>query len=194
MGTLAEVDFFEAHRLRLGFDQRAGILSFQLGNERPVAINVPDETRLPPRVRTMHLGALAVLPADPAASATLLALFEQVEVNGVPYASASRMLPRVQILPGSGSLVPNQRFDLVIAIETGGEAVTGVRVTVDGRDVSDALPAAVRGTLPSGGLTFRFPAVSARLLPSGAPVLLGVEATTSSGAVARGFARWHLVE
>jgi hypothetical protein len=78
-------------------------------------------------------------------------------------------------------------------VETAGEPVTDVRLTVNGVEVPDALPLAVHGTLPSGGATYRFPGVPASVIGVDTPALLGVEATTASGKTARGFALWNAV-
>ena len=52
---------------------------------------------------------------------------------------------------------------------------------------------AIRGTLPAGGVTYRFPNLPATLFGIGTLAVLGVEATTASGTKANGFALWNVV-
>ncbi len=78
-------------------------------------------------------------------------------------------------------------------VETGGEAVSNIRLTANGSDISSVLPSLVPGTLASGGVTYRAPNIPASDLPIGTPIVLAAEATTASGKTARGFAVWNLV-
>ena len=186
------VSFFQAHRLKVSYDGTN--FSFQVDGGTPIVVAAPDATRLAPTDKFKTLRTRTVVGASPTASASLLALFDDLAVNGAPYENFNgKDLPRVQILPGSGTFSSRQTFDLVIMVETAGEPVTNTRVTVNGADVSSVLSSAVPGTLPSGGVTFRFPGVPASILPVGTPVVLGVEATTASGKTARGLALWNAV-
>lgn len=189
---IESIFFFQTCQLKISYD---GVnFSFQDDGGTPVVVAAPDATRLAPTYQLKALRTAIVVPASPTASASALALFDNVAVNGVPYDDFNvKNLPRVQILPGSATFSSRQSFDLVIMVETAGEPVTNVRATVNGVDSSPLLSLAVPGTLPSGGVTYRFPNVPAAVFGVGTPVMLGVEATTASGKTARGFALWNAV-
>jgi hypothetical protein len=190
--TVKPVNVFEAHRLRVSYD--GANFAFQLDEDTPIVVPAPDGTRIPPTNQFKALRTRVIVPASPTASASILALYEHVTVNGAPYEDfGTTNLPRVQILPGSGTFSSAQTFDLVIMVQTAGEPVTNVQFTVNGTDMTAFLPLAVTGTLPSGGATYRFPGVPASLIGVGTPALLGVQATTASGQTARGFAVWSAV-
>jgi hypothetical protein len=190
--TLGPIAFFEPHHLSVQYDGTN--FFFRLDNQTPVAVPAPDGTRLVPTVPFKAVRARVNIPNNATARSGAFALVKDVRVNGAPYEDfKTKTLPRVQILPGSGTYSSRQTFDLVIMVETAGEAVTNVRATVNGADVSSVLPLAIHGTIPSGGVTYRFPGVPATALGLGAPVLIGVEATTASGKSARGFALWNAV-
>lgn len=190
--TLKPITFFEPHRLRVSYDGSA--FSYQIDDDAPIVVPAPDSTRVAPTNQFKALRTRLVTPASPTASASVLALFENAAVNGAPYEDFNdKNLPRAQILPGSGTFSSSQSFDLVIAVETAGEPVSGVKFTVNGTDISDLLPLAVAGTLPSGGVTYRFPGVPASVIGVATPTVLGVQATTVSGKTARGFALWNAV-
>ena len=159
-----------------------------------IVVAAPDVTRLPPNNQFKTLRTRTQVPASPTAAASVLALFENVAVNGAPYeAFDGKTLPRAQILPGAGTFSSHQTFDVVIMVETAAEPVATVRLTVNGADFSSFLPLAIQGTLPSGGVTYQFPDVAAAVLGVGTPAVLGVEATTASGKTARGFALWNVI-
>jgi hypothetical protein len=186
------ISFFKPYRLKVAYDGAS--FTFQVDENTPIVVAAPDVTRNAPNNQFKALRTRTFVPASPTASASMLAIFEQVAVNGAPYDGFDgKELPRVQILPGSGTFAVTQTFDLVLMVETAGEPVTDVRLTVNGVEVPDALPLAVHGTLPSGGVAYRFPGVAASVIGVGTPALLGVEATTASGKTARGFALWNAV-
>lgn len=190
---IESISFFQACLLKISYD---GVnFSFQDDGRTPIVVAAPDATRLAPTYQLKALRTAIVVPASPTASASALALFDNVAVNDAPYDDFNaKTLPRVQILPGSGTFSSHQSFDLVVMVETAGELVTNVRATVNGVNSTPVLLAlAVPGTLPSGGVTYRIPNVPATVLGVGTPVMLGVEATTASGKTARGFALWNVV-
>jgi hypothetical protein len=190
--AIMPVSFFESHRLSVSYT--GGSFSFKVDGGSPIVVAAPDVTRLPPTNQFKALRTRTLVPASPTAAASVLALFENVAVNGAPYdAFDGKTLPRVQILPGAGTYSSQQAFDVVIMVETAGEPVANVRLTVNGTDFSSSLPLAIPGTLPSGGVTYRFPDVPASVLGVGTPAVLGVEATTPSGKTARGFAVWNVI-
>ena len=190
--AMMPASFFQSHRLKVSYDGTNFL--FQVDGGTSVVVAAPDVNRLPPTNQFKALRTRALVPASPTTAASVLALFENVLVNGAPYETFdSKTLPRVQILPGPGTFSSQQIFDTVIMVETAGELVTNVRLTVNGADVSSSLPLAVPGALPSGGATYRFPGVPAAVLGVGTPAVLGVEATTASGKIARGFALWNVV-
>jgi hypothetical protein len=198
-GTLSEnVQFFEPHRLRIAFDPGSGNFTFQLDSDPPVIFTTPDAVRLPSMIPFAQLRARAgTIPADPNASASLLAFFDDVVLNGVPHDSFdTQTLPRVQILPGSGTFPVNQQVDVVILVETGGETIepANVRLLFNNQDVSQFLPTAIPGAPTGGGRSFRFPnIVLGNFIPPGTAVLVGAEVTTPSGAKGAGSAFWRVV-
>lgn len=190
--TLGPVSFLQPHRLKVSYD--VFNFTFQMDNGTPVVFAAPDAARLPPVNGLKTLRTRLVVPASATASASVLALFDNFALNGAPFESFdAKDLPRVQILPESSTFSSKQSFDLVIMVETAGEPVTSVRLTVNGSDISNVLPQAIHGTLPSGGVSYRFAGVPASVLPLGIPLVLGAEATTASGKTARGFAFWNAV-
>jgi hypothetical protein len=198
-GTLSEaVQFFEPHRLRIAFDPATGTFTFQIDSNPPVTFVTPDAVRRPITVPLAQIRARAgTIPADANASASVLALFDDVAVNGVALDSfETDTLPRVQILPGSGTFPADQRLDVVILVETAGEAVdaSNVRLLFNGQDFSSFVPSAIAGTPTGGGRSFRFPGiVLGNFIPPGTAALVGVEVTTASGAKAAGSAFWRVV-
>lgn len=198
-GTLSEaIEFSESHRLRIAFDAGSGNFTFQLDGAPPVIFTTPDAVRRPITVPFAQVRARAgTIPADPNASASLLAFFDDVVLNGVPHDSfETQTLPRVQILPGSGTFPPNQQVDVVILVETGGEAIdaSNVRFLFNNQDFSGFLPTAIAGTPTGGGRSFRFPGiVLGNFIPPGTAVLVGAEVTTPSGAKGAGSAFWRVI-
>lgn len=193
---LGPIELFEPHRLKLQYDGTNFI--FQLDDNPPVVFTPPDATRLPPTVLFKELRTRINIQDDPNAISAVTAIFDDVAVNGAPYDDLDDIsLPKVMVQPASGIFPNTQTFDAVIAVVTDGEAVTNVKVTADGNDISGVLANAIPGTISNdvGGVTFRFPGVVlGDLLPPDTPVVIGVEATTASGATARGFALWRVVE
>jgi hypothetical protein len=186
------VSLFEPHRLKVSYDGTN--FSYQVDGGTPIVVAAPDVTRLAPKSQSKELRTRIAVPASPTESASVLALFDNVAVNGAPYETFdAKTLPRAQIVPGSGTFSSNQTFDVVVMVETAGEVVTNVRITVNGADFSSVLPQAAIGNLPSGGVTYRFANVPASFFGIGTPAVLGVEATTASGKTARGFALWNTV-
>lgn len=165
--SLGSINFFEPRRLKLDYDGTRFLA--QLDTNPPVTFTAPDATRMTPRFPFMALRTRTLVPASPDAAARILALFDDVAVNGAPYDDFSaKTLPRVQFLPGSGTFPSAATVDVVIMVETAGEAVSNVRWTASAGsqvvDLSGVLASAIRGTLASGGVTFRIPGVSLRIL------------------------------
>jgi hypothetical protein len=191
--AIAQVDFFQPHRLKVSYDGAA--FAFQVDGAPAVEVAAPDVNRLGPTVPLKALRTRTVVPAAPSAFSSILALFDDVAVNGAPYDGfQARTLPRVQVLPASGTFSPHQTFDVVIMVETAAEPVIDVQLTVNGADLSHLLPLAIPGTLPSGGRTYRFANVPASALGGAAPIVVGATATTVGGKKARGVALWNLVD
>jgi hypothetical protein len=190
-GALGSVKFFEPHRLRVSYDGTR--FSFQLDSGTATTFTAPDATRNTPTVAFKALRTRAVLPASPTASVTLVALFDDLLVNGASYESFdARTLPRVTVMPGSGTFTSTQLSDVVIAVETGGLSVATIKVFLDGADVSPLLAALTPGTLITGGITRRLKNFPVSALPPG-PHLVGVEVTLAGGRMARGFALWNVL-
>src|SRR5262249_17274501 len=111
--AIKPVSFFEPHRLKLAYD--GSNFSFQVDGDSPIVVAAPDVTRMSPRDAFKTLRTRIRVPASPTASASVLALFKDVAVNGAPYEDFSaKTLPRVQILPASGTFSSRQNVDVVI--------------------------------------------------------------------------------
>jgi hypothetical protein len=192
--NLGDVEYFQPHRLKVSFDFGTGDFRFQVDDQPPTVFTVADATRLAPTSPFMQIRARAGAPDGDETVGSMLALVEDVAVNGAPYDGfGATILPRAAVVPGSGPFPGSLTTDVVVAVETDGEPVSDVRLFLDGQDVSGFLAAAVPGTLPGGGRTFRFPAVLlAGVLSPGTTALVGVEATTPGGVVT-GFALWEVV-
>lgn len=193
--VLAPVGFFERHRLRIAYD--GANFTFQLDEGEPAVVAAPDANRLAVPVGFKALRTRLVIPASPTASARILALFEDLSVNGTPYENfEEKSLPRVSLLPGPGSFPSSETFDAVLVVESP-EALAAARVTLNGATIFDlaaleSSPLLVRGTLVSGGRTYRLPGFKPEILGPG-PHLVGAEVTTVSGATARSFAVWQVL-
>jgi hypothetical protein len=190
--AIMPVSFFKAYRLKVSYD--GAVFTFQVDDHTPATLVAPDATRNPPTNQFKALRTRTLLPASATASASVVALFEGVAVNGAAYeAFDARELPRAQVLPASGTFSSTQSFDIVLMIETADEPVTDVKVTVNGVDATNVLPLATQGTIDGGGATYRFASVPASLIGVGTQAVIGVLATTASGKTARGFATWSIV-
>jgi hypothetical protein len=120
-------------------------------------------------------------------------LFDQVAVNGQPFETFdTRTLPRVTVMPGSGTFASTQMTDLAIAVETGGLAVSDIKLFFDGADVSSLLGNLTPGTLAAGGVTRRLRNFPLTTLSPG-PHVVGVEVSFVGGQVARGVALWNVL-
>lgn len=189
--TLGSIEFFEPHDLRIEYDGSEFI--FTLDGFTPVMFTAPDETRNPPTVPFKTLRTRIMVPQDATASASVLALFDDVSVNDAPYDSFDdKTLPRVSIMPGSGTFVSTQVTDIAILIETDGQTVTDVKLTLDGNDISNLLASFASGTLAAGGESLRRASLPATAIPAGQHVV-GVEATFDDATTARGFALWNVL-
>ncbi|MFH0795023.1 MAG: right-handed parallel beta-helix repeat-containing protein [bacterium] len=76
--------------------------------------------------------------------------------------------------PPTGQYVTTQRFDLALIVEVAGfpAALADIKAKLDGSDVSAVLASRlISGTLASGGLTLRYPALSGKILGAGAHIL-----------------------
>jgi len=193
--VLRAVQFFEPHQLKVTYDGNSFV--FQLDSDTPVVIAAPHSTRLPPPVGEKLLRTRLHVPALPSASGRILALFEGLQVNGNPYESFDeKLLPRVSLLPGSGTFPSTQTFDIVLLVESP-ESLAAARVTFDGVELFDLAglegnPLLAKGTLGAGGRVYRLPGFSVGGLPSG-PHVVAAEVTTQSGKTGRGFAVWNVL-
>lgn len=191
------VNFFESHQFEATFDFPTRTMTFRFDSQA-IPVVVPHANPMPATSPFMQLRARAGnLPADPNASGSILAAFDNVFVNGQPYELFdAQTLPALEILPGSGTFTDGQQQDVVIMVRTAGEAVApaNVRLVFNGQDFSTFIPAAIRGTLAGGGTSFRFPGVVlGTLIPPGQSALVAAEATLPSQTTARGFALWRVV-
>jgi hypothetical protein len=80
--TIKPINFFEAHRLKVGYDGTT--VSFQVDEDTPIIFAAPDTTRLVPTAPFNVLRTRVLVPASPTASASVLALFDDLAVNGSP--------------------------------------------------------------------------------------------------------------
>jgi hypothetical protein len=189
--VLGSVRFFEPHRIAIEYD--GARFSFQLDDSSPRLFAAPHQTRETPRVPFKALRTRILVPGSVSASASVLALFDNVLVNGVPYEDFdARTLPRVAIMPGSGTFISTQTSDVLIAVETGGQVLSDLKVLFDGADVSSLVATLPSGTLTVGGVTRLLRSFHAANLPPG-PHLLAVEATFAGGVKARGTALWTVL-
>lgn len=190
-GTLGPIRMFEPHTVRVEYDGTR--FTFQLDANPPQTFTPTDATRLAPRVQLKTVRTRFRVPASSTASATVLALFDNVVVNGAPYeAFEDRIIPRVSIMPGSGTFSSRQITDVDIVIETGAFAVVGTKLTFDGVDVSALAATLPTGTLTGGGIVRRLRGFPVGTLPPG-PHVLAVEVTLTGNRVARGFALWNIL-
>lgn len=192
------IDFLVPYRLRLSFDPATGLFTFQVDDNPAVTFTAPDATRLPTPAPFMQLRARAGVPADPTSFASVVGFFDGVKVSGAAYDGFTpQILPRVQILPGSGTYPVGTRADVAIVVETAAGdtvAASGVRLIFNNQDVSNVVPSFIPGTLPSGGTTFRVPAfLLSSILTPNTPVLIAAEVTTASGAKGTGYALWRVI-
>ncbi len=188
------IQLFQTNKLKLEYTGTS--FNFQVNNDPPATFTPPAVSQGAPAIASKLLRTrLDLSNNDPNAVAAVTALFENVRTNGALYADFnSKTLPRVQILPASGTFSTKQAFDGVLVIETGGEGVASVKLTANGADISNLLSSAIQGTPSGGGRTYRVPNVLAgSVLMPGAPILLGAEVVTAGGQKASGFALWNAV-
>jgi hypothetical protein len=86
------------------------------------------------------------------------------------------------ISPGASTLVTTQLFDLVFILDTFGDPITGVSISMDGADITAAVMGipSVLGSTPTGQLTARLPGIGAAQFRVGSHTLSTV-VTTPSG-------------
>jgi hypothetical protein len=193
--SLRPVEFFQSHGLSIAYDGSRFI--FQIDSDQPVVFAAPDATRHAPTVPFKALRTRLLIPASPSASGRILALYQNVAVNGVAYELFEEKSPlRVSLLPGSGSFPSTQTFDAVLVVESS-EALAAARVSLNGGTILDlaaleSSPLLVRGTSATGGRIYRLPAFRPDGLGPG-PHIVGAEVTTVSGATGRSFAAWQVL-
>jgi hypothetical protein len=189
--SLGPIRMFEPHLLRIEYDGTR--FTFQLDANPAQTLTPSDTTRSTPTVPLKTARTRFQMPASSTATASVLAVFDNVSVNGALYETFDdRTIPRVSIMPGSGTFSSRQVGDVDIVIETGGLAVVSTRVTFDGVDVSSLAGALPTGTLTGGGIVRRLRAFPVGTLPPG-PHVLGVEVTLTGSRVVRGFALWNIL-
>lgn len=193
--ALGPVNFFEPHRLRITYDGTS--FAFLLDGVTSASFQAPDSARNAPTVPYKAVRTFGRVPASTVATLSLLALFDNLTVNDAPYETFdARSLPRVTIMPGSGTFTSTQVSDVVIAVETGGLAVASIKIFFDGADLSSLVSTLAPGTLAAGGITRRlanFPAAALPAVTLAGPHVVGVEVTFAGGAVARGHALWNVL-
>lgn len=200
---LTGVKRFEVHRLRLAYNNATGTFTFQLDGGTAQTFTVADATRNPPTVAFKALRTRVRTQDGPDARGKILALFDDVRVNGAAYdsfddtsgASRPTRAPRATLFPGTGVYPSTFTGDVVVLVQTDADAVTGGRLLLDGVDVTTAaLALAVIESVAGGGVAVRFPGISlASLVPPGPAKRVDVEVDTASGARLRASATWRVL-
>jgi len=90
------------------------------------------------------------------------------------FLSCTNPLSVLTISPSSGDYVTTQNFDLTLIVKAPGLSVVGGSATLDGKNIWNALMKCIskhKGSLVSGGQTFRCPSLSGGFLGAGAHTL-----------------------
>jgi hypothetical protein len=193
-GTIgsAALTLFASHVLALSYDGRAFL--FRLDAEPPIRVPAPGARRLatPNAFRALRTESTT---DGLQTEASVLSLFDRVEVNGVAYDEfrGTAAAPKVRIVPASGAVATTQTVDVVVLVEPGADAIVGGRLVINGEDVTGRAGTVAEVEPLSGGrVAVRFSAVRlGAVLPPGRSTVLAAEVWTASGAVGRDFAVWQ---
>ena len=102
--------------------------------------------------------------------------------------------PILSVSPPSGSYAYTQNFDLTFILRALGVSIAGGSAVLDGLDITPELAGCfVRGTLVSGGQTFRCPSLSGSRLGVGTHTLEG-SFDLSDGTTVQDAATWEVLE
>jgi len=102
--------------------------------------------------------------------------------------------PTLSVSPPSGSYASTQSFDLTLILRALGVSIAGGSAVLDGLDITPALAGcSVRGTLVSGGQTFRCSSLSGSQLGVGTHTL-DVSFDLSDGTTVQDAATWEVLE
>jgi len=114
--------------------------------------------------------------------------------TGIPGGSIHAIVPQLSISPASGNYSSSQTIDLSLALRKPNVSVNSISATLNGGDVSaDFNSCIISGTVNSGGLSFRCPAIGLNILDPGI-YTFSVQLQLSDGTSATDSVTWNILE